>query len=153
ESGIQRSLRTLSRKSGSYLTGYGSPAGYEPLRALLARRLQDQEVGCTTRQIVTTRGATHALDLISRYFIKPGDTVLVDDPGYYTLFGYLKLLGAKLVGVPWTPLGPDTAVMESLIQEHRPRIFFTNTLLHNPTGAASARRWLIGCCNWPSATT
>lgn len=136
ESGIQRSLRALSRKSGSYLTGYGSPAGYEPLRSLLARRLQDQGVGCSTRQIVTTRGATHALDLISRYFIKPGDTVLVDDPGYYTLFGYLKLLGAKLVGVPWTPLGPDTAAMEALIQEHRPRIFFTNTLLHNPTGAS-----------------
>lgn len=135
ESGIQRSLRTLSRKSGTYLTGYGLPAGYEPLRSLLARRLQDQEISCTAPQIVTTRGATHALDLISRYFIKPGDAVLVDDPGYYTLFGYLKLLGAKLVGVPWTPLGPDPTAMETLIQEYRPRIFFTNTLLHNPTGA------------------
>ncbi|MDD5037262.1 MAG: aminotransferase class I/II-fold pyridoxal phosphate-dependent enzyme, partial [Methylococcaceae bacterium] len=89
--GIQRSLRTLARKSGAYLTGYGLPAGYEPLRVLLARRLEDQGIACSPRQIVTTRGATHALDLISRMFVKPGDAVLVDDPGYYTLFGYLKL--------------------------------------------------------------
>lgn len=134
--GIQRSLRTLARKSGTYLTGYGLPAGYEPLRSLLARRLDDQGIGCSPRQIVTTRGATHALDLISRLFVKPGDAVLVDDPGYYTLFGYLKLSGARLVGVPWTTQGPDTAAMESLIEEHRPKVFFTNTLLHNPTGVS-----------------
>jgi DNA-binding transcriptional MocR family regulator len=128
--GIQRSLRTLARKSGTHLTGY------EPLRSLLARRLEDQGIGCASRQIVITRGATHALDLISRLFVKPGDAVLVDDPGYYTLFGYLKLSGARLVGVPWTTQGPDTAALENLIQEHRPKIFFTNTLLHNPTGVS-----------------
>ncbi|WP_045227216.1 PLP-dependent aminotransferase family protein [Methyloterricola oryzae] len=134
--GIQRSLRTLARKSGTYLTGYGLPAGYEPLRSLLARRLEDQGIACAPRQIVTTRGATHALDLIARLFVKPGDAVLVDDPGYYTLFGYLKLSGARLVGVPWTPSGPDTAVLENQILEHQPKIFFTNTLLHNPTGVS-----------------
>lgn len=134
--GIQRSLRSLARKSGTYLTGYGLPAGYEPLRSLLARRLEGQGIACAPRQIVTTRGATHALDLISRLYVKPGDAVLVDDPGYYTLFGYLKLLGAKLVGVPWTPSGPDTAALENLILEHRPKIFFTNSLLHNPTGVS-----------------
>jgi DNA-binding transcriptional MocR family regulator len=144
--GIRRSLRTLARQDGAHLTGYGLPAGYQPLRALLARRLEDQGIGCSPRQIVATRGATHALDLISRLFVKPGDAVLVDDPGYYTLFGYLKLLGARLVGVPWTTQGPDTAALESLILEHRPKVFFTNTLLHNPTGAsislASAHRVL-----------
>ncbi len=134
--GIQRSLRALARKSGTHLTGYGLPAGYEPLRSLLARRLEDQGIGCTSRQIVITRGATHALDLISRLFVKPGDAVLVDDPGYYTLFGYLKLSGARLLGVPWTTSGPDTGTLEHLIQQHRPKIFFTNTLLHNPTGVS-----------------
>lgn len=134
--GIQRSLRLLARNSGTYLTGYGLPAGYQPLRSLLARRLEVQGIGCAPRQIVTTRGATHALDLISRWFVKPGDTVLVDDPGYYTLFGYLKLSGARLVGVPWTPRGPDTAALENLIQAHQPKVFFTNTVLHNPTGVS-----------------
>lgn len=134
--GIQRVMRALARKSGNYLTGYGLPAGYEPLRGLLARHMEDRGIVCSARQIITTRGATHALDLITRLFVKPGDAVLVDDPGYYTLFGYLKLSGARLVGVPWTPGGPDTAVMEELIREHRPKVFFTNSLLHNPTGVS-----------------
>ena len=87
-------------------------------------------------QIVLTKGATHALDLVARYFIRPGDAVLVDDPGYYIQFGALKSLGAKIVGVPWTLDGPDTAVMEALILEHKPKLFFTNSVLHNPTGSS-----------------
>lgn len=132
--GIQRSLRTLARKDGSHLTGYGMPAGYQPLRVLLAQRVEDQGIACSPRQIVTTRGATQAMDLISRLLVRPGDAVLVDDPGYYTLFGYLKLLGARLVGVPWTTQGPDAGALEQRILEHRPKVFFTNTVLHNPTG-------------------
>jgi len=37
--------------------------------------------------------------------------------------------------VPWNKDGPDTAKMEALIKAHQPRLFFTNTILHNPTGA------------------
>jgi DNA-binding transcriptional MocR family regulator len=43
------------------------------------------------RQVLLTQGANHALDLIVRHLLQPGDTVLVDAPGYYPLFGKLKL--------------------------------------------------------------
>ena len=136
EAGIQRSLRALSRQGGDFLTGYGTPGGYLPLREILQHRLADIGIGAEPSQIVLTKGATHALDLIARYFIRPGDTVLVDDPGYFILFGALKSLGAKIVGVPWNVDGPDTRAMEALLETHRPKIFFTNTVLHNPTGAS-----------------
>jgi len=136
EAGIRRSLRALAGKGGDFLTGYGHPAGYPPLRELLQRRLADIGVTADAGQILLTKGAAHALDLVARYFLRPGDTVLVDDPGYFILFGALKSLGAKLVGVPWKPDGPDTAALEALAREHRPKLFFTNTVLHNPTGAA-----------------
>jgi len=136
EEGIQRSLRGLSRKRGEFLTSYGLPGGYLPLRELLQHRLAGIGVQADPAQIVLTKGATHALDLVARYFIRPGDAVLVDDPGYYIQFGALKSLGAKIVGVPWTLDGPDTAVMEALILEHKPKLFFTNSVLHNPTGSS-----------------
>jgi DNA-binding transcriptional MocR family regulator len=136
EAGIQRSLRTLSRKSGDFLTGYGLPAGYLPLRELLQHRLTEIGVAADAQQIVLTKGATHALDLVARYLVRPGDTVLVDDPGYFILFGTLKSIGAKIIGVPWNTDGPDTAMMESLIKEHRPKLFITNSVLHNPTGVS-----------------
>lgn len=37
-----------------------------------------------------TQGTSQALDLILRRFVRPGETVLVDDPGYYNLFGSLR---------------------------------------------------------------
>ncbi len=136
ETGIKKSLRTLSLKDGEFMTAYGTPSGYLPLRELLSNKLSGIGIAAGASQIVLTSGVTHAMDLIARYFIRAGDAVLVDDPGYFILFGGLKSFGAKIVGVPWNVDGPDTHAMEELIKEHRPKIFFTNTILHNPTGAS-----------------
>jgi len=136
ETGIQKSLRALALKHGEFFTAYGTPAGYQPLRELLQGKLSSIGVTADTAQIVLTSGVTHAMDLITRYFVHPGDAVLVDDPGFFILFGGLKSFGAKIVGVPWNHDGPDIPTMEALIKEHRPRIFFTNTVLHNPTGVS-----------------
>jgi DNA-binding transcriptional MocR family regulator len=136
ETGIKKSLRTLSLKDGEFMTAYGTPSGYLPLRELLSNKLSGIGIAAGASQIVLTSGVTHAMDLIARYFIRAGDAVLVDDPGYFILFGGLKSFGAKIVGVPWNVDGPDTSAMEELIKEHRPKIFFTNTILHNPTGAS-----------------
>ncbi len=136
EEGIKRSLRQLAKQTGSHLTAYGRPEGYLPLRQILQNRLADIGIGADSNQILLTNGATHALDLIMRFYVRPGDVVLVDDPGYFILFGALKSLGAKIIGVPWKNDGPDVEIMENLIIEHKPKLFFTNTILHNPTGAS-----------------
>jgi DNA-binding transcriptional MocR family regulator len=135
ETGIRKSLRALSLRDGEFLTAYGTPSGYLPLRELLRHRLLDIGIGVDLPQIILTSGVTHAMDLVARYFIRAGDAVLVDDPGYFILFGGLKSFGAKIVGVPWNADGPDVEAMEALIREHRPKLFFTNTILHNPSGA------------------
>lgn len=135
ETGIRKSLRALSLRDGEFLTAYGTPSGYLPLRELLRHRLLDIGVTVDHSQIVLTSGVTHAMDLVARYFIRAGDAVLVDDPGYFILFGGLQSFGARIVGVPWNADGPDVEAMEALIREHRPKLFFTNTILHNPTGA------------------
>ncbi|MDD5114458.1 MAG: PLP-dependent aminotransferase family protein [Methylobacter sp.] len=136
---IQKSLHELSRKSGEFLTSYGDVSGYLPLRQqLLQKRLTDIGIGAEVGQIIMTNGATHGLDLAARLLIRPGDAVLIDDPGYYTLFGYLKSLGARLIGVPRNVDGPDVSRMEQLIEEFQPKLFFTNTVLHNPTGTSTS---------------
>ncbi|VAW56991.1 DNA-binding transcriptional regulator, MocR family / aminotransferase domain [hydrothermal vent metagenome] len=134
--GIQKSLRNLAQKPARYLTQYGSPQGYLPLRQQLQQRLGEYQVNANENQILLTMGATHALDLIARFYISPGDTVLVDDPGYFILFGTLKSYGANVVGVPWKKDGPDIEKLSALIKQHKPKLFFTNTILHNPTGAS-----------------
>jgi DNA-binding transcriptional MocR family regulator len=114
---------------------YGSRFGYAPLRDHLVRKLADFGIGAEPRQIVLTHGANEAMDIVIRYFVPPGGKVLVDDPGYYPLFGKLKLAGAQMLAVPRLADGPDLDVLEQLLIAERPRLFFTQSLAHNPTGS------------------
>ncbi|MBL8328523.1 MAG: PLP-dependent aminotransferase family protein [Rubrivivax sp.] len=144
---LQRALRQCSgpQQAAGWL-GYGEPAGDPTLRAALARRLADLGVGCSSSQIITTVGATHALDIIARTLLQPGDAVLVDEPGWAIEFARLQRLGLRLLPVPRGEQGPDLGVMESLCRAHRPRAYVTVSVLHNPTGgslsAAAAHRVL-----------
>ena len=113
---------------------YGEPGGDPRLRAALARRLEDIGVHAAPAQVISTVGATHALDLITRSLLKPGDAVLVDDPGWAIEYARLAQAGMRLLPAPRGPQGPDLAVMERLIAEHRPRMYVTVSVLHNPTG-------------------
>jgi DNA-binding transcriptional MocR family regulator len=70
----------------SSLIGYSSLLGSERMRTLLARRLEEQGVGAAPGQILLTESSTHALDLVSRFLLEPGDTVLVDDPCYFNFW-------------------------------------------------------------------
>ena len=47
----------------------------------------------------------------------------------------LKAHRAKVIGVPYTPNGPDLERFAEALSEHRPRLYITNSALHNPTGA------------------
>jgi DNA-binding transcriptional MocR family regulator len=114
---------------------YGSRFGYAPLREHLVRKLSDFGIAASPRQIVLTQGANEAMDMVVRYFVPPGGTVLVDDPGYYPLFGKLKLAQARVLGVPRLADGPDLEALERLLASTAPRLFFTQSLAHNPTGS------------------
>jgi len=133
---LQSGLRALSRREPSALTGYGTPRGYAPLRNLLQVHLAELEIRAEPDNIVLTAGASHALDLVARYFLQPGDAVLVDDPGYYVLFGRLAAMGMRPIGVPRGGDGLDVERLEALAKEHRPKLFMTNSVLHNPTGTS-----------------
>ena len=113
---------------------YGEPGGDPRLRSALSRRLEDIGVHAAPEQIISTVGATHALDLITRCLLTPGDAVLVDDPGWAIEYARLSQAGMRLLPVPRGPQGPDLEVMARLIAEHRPRMYVTVSVLHNPTG-------------------
>lgn len=82
-----------------------------------------------------TGSGTQALDLICRFLLRPGDTVLVDDPCYFNFQALLRAHQVTMVGIPYTPSGPDVAAFEQALTLHRPRLYITNSALHNPTGA------------------
>ncbi|WOB08075.1 PLP-dependent aminotransferase family protein [Piscinibacter gummiphilus] len=135
----------LRRVSGPAQLGplslqYGEPAGDLRLRRALSMRLEDFAVKARPEQIVTTIGATQALDIVTRSLLRAGDTVLVDEPGWSVEYARLTALGLRILPVPRGEDGPDLAVMQRLIEaqqpQDRPRLYITVSVLHNPTGAS-----------------
>ena len=136
---LQRALRRVTgpAAAASWLR-YGDPAGSLGLRQALVRRLANIGVPAAVEQVVTTVGATHALDIVSRTLLQPGDAVLVDEPGWAVEFARLTRQGLRLLPVPRGNDGPDLVVLETLLRAHRPRLYVTVSVLHNPTGTSLA---------------
>ena len=133
EDGLRRGLRQVAG-SPLELTGYGDPMGLPELRALTAQNLQQElSIVANPAQLLLTHGASQALDLAVRTLVRPGDVVLVDDPGYPNLMSILRFQGATLIGVPRTPTGYDLDHLERLLAHNRPTVFFTQPHLHSPT--------------------
>lgn len=125
---------------------YGEPMGDGHLRRALAARLQGIGLPADPAQIITTVGATHALDIVSRTLLKAGEAVMVEEPGWAVEFARLDALGMRILPVPRGPAGPDLAVMARYCEAHAPKLFVSVSVLHNPTGyclsPASAHRVL-----------
>lgn len=135
EAAIRRALRSLSRSEDRVLSDYGTPLGSPQLRQLLSRRMGEHGIPAAPDQIILTESGTQAIDLLCRFLIEPGDAVLVDDPCYFNFHALLRAHRAKVVGVPMTPAGPDVEAFGNAIEEHKPRLYITNSAIHNPTGA------------------
>ncbi|GJI97285.1 GntR family transcriptional regulator [Duganella caerulea] len=133
-SAVQRGLA----RSAAGMASRCPPQGLPELREHIALILRGIGMAFDAGHILTTFGATHAIDLICRSFLQPGDTVLVEDPGYFLMFGRLRQDGIRLVPIKRRPDGLDLDELEAACREHRPRLLFVQTALHNPTGWSSS---------------
>lgn len=132
---MRRALRTAARADDAILSDYGHTRGSLTLRRILAGRLAGEGIEITPDQLLLTSSGTQALDLIGRLLLRPSDTVLIDDPCYFNFRALLRTHQVRVVSVPYTPNGPDVAAFENVLVAERPRLYITNSALHNPTGA------------------
>lgn len=131
---LRKGLRALAKSDGSLLTNYASAQGSGGLLRLLQTRFAEENLPVAADQIMLTGSASQAMDLICRLLLHPGDTVLVDDPGYFNFHALLRAHRVRVIGVPYRSDGPDPDAFAAAMQE-APRLYITNSALHNPTGA------------------
>lgn len=131
---VQRGLARASAGMASRCP----PQGLPELRERLGLILRGIGIAADAGHVLTTYGGTHAIDLICRAFLQPGDCVLVEDPGYFLMFERLRKDGIRIIPVTRRPDGIDLAELEAACTQHRPRLLFIQTVLHNPTGWSSS---------------
>lgn len=130
---VQRALA----RSPAGMASRCPPQGLLELREHIAMLLRSTGLAVDAGRVLTTYGGTHAIDLICRAFAQTGDTVLVEDPGYFLMLERMRQQGLRAIPIRRTPEGLDLEQLQAACREHRPRLLFVQTTLHNPTGWSS----------------
>ena len=133
---MQTAVRKVTSVSAlrEFSLQYGEPMGDSGLRRALSQKLGTLNVHAAPEQIITTVGATHALDIVSRTLLRAGDCVMVEEPGWAVEFARLDAMGMRILPVPRRADGPDLEVMAKYCELHSPKLFVSVSVFHNPTG-------------------
>ncbi|MGY2288760.1 aminotransferase-like domain-containing protein [Pseudomonas sp. SDO528_S397] len=131
---LRQAMRSAVRSPTLRIAPLGTPAGFLPLRQALQHKLRGEGLAVPMEQIITTPNTVQGLDMLMRLLVRPGDTVLLDAPCYFNFHANLALHGVKVVTIERRPTGLDLGALEQLLAEHRPSLYLTTSVLHNPTG-------------------
>jgi DNA-binding transcriptional MocR family regulator len=123
----RRSMDRALKRDVRLAWGHSPTEGLPVLRDAIAHRF-----GGTPQSVLVLAGAQQGLDLLARCLVDPGDTVVIDRPGYLGALHTFNAAGARVVG--WDVVRHDLDELEDLILRYRPKLIYTNPTFQNPTG-------------------
>lgn len=119
-----------------------SPFGLPALREEIALSLVARGIACEADDVLVTNGVHQALDLVGRALVDPGDTVIVEQPGYFAASLAFRAHGARLVGVGVDEDGIVVDELARVLRVRRAKLVYVTPSAQSPTGAvlSEARR-------------
>lgn len=144
-------LRTWNRilhhqESRRSLMGYDGHQGYPPLRRAIADYLRSARgISCEPEQVIVTQGAQQALSLIGALFLKPGDTVLMEDPGYRGSRYALQTPGVTLEPIP---LKHEVLDLDQLPDTTTAKLLYCTPTHQYPMGGILTASQRLTLLNW-----
>jgi len=119
---VNHALRAQARGPGTYRDA----AGEQELRLAISRYLAfNRAVSSNWEDVIVTQGAQHALDLMARITLRPGEVAALEDPGYPPAHACFTATGAQVVPVPVDSEGlivsklPDKARLVYVTPSHQ----------------------------------
>jgi DNA-binding transcriptional MocR family regulator len=148
---IRNCCNAVLRREGARILQYGATDGYPPMREALLELLRSEGVQAREENLLVTDGCQQALDLMCKVFLRPGDTVVLENPTYPGTIAVLTAARARCLGVPvrtesGTTPGLDLAALEQTLAANRVKLMMLMPDFHNPTGLSltlEARRRLL----------
>ena len=137
------------RRPGAHL-GYSDPAGYQPLRELLAVYLKAARgVDCVAGQIIITSGSQQALFLLSSMLLDPGDAAWMESPGYRGASAPLHAAQIRLCPVPIDAQGLSVHTGAQLYPDAR--LVYTTPSHQLPLGVTMSLQRRLELLAWAGA--
>ncbi len=143
---LRRAFARVTHEPLTELANRMEPFGWRPLRAGIARALVARGIACETDDVLVVGGAQQALSLIARILIEPGDSAVVEQPGYVGALLALLAAGAHPVGCRVDDEGLRTAELARILRRRRAKLVYATPAVQSPTGvrmSAERRRALL----------
>ncbi|SDP11671.1 DNA-binding transcriptional regulator, MocR family, contains an aminotransferase domain [Paracidovorax cattleyae] len=137
---LSGALRSLAARPHVHLSEYADRRGWLPLREALVAKLSMAGIGATPDQIVSTAGATDAVDLVDWSFLYQGQYAVVEEPAPYIHTQRLLASGVWILRVRRLDDGPDLEQLAQLCEKYQPKAFFCSSMLQNPTSTSLSPR-------------
>src|SRR5918996_308424 len=110
---VRTAARTALEQDWERALSYGTGRGHPGLCEWIATELH----GIEADRVMVTNGSMEAAALLFRYFVEPGDRVIVEQPSYDRTLLLLGRTGAELVPVPLEADGIDVGAVEAALEE------------------------------------
>jgi GntR family transcriptional regulator/MocR family aminotransferase len=120
--------------------------GYPPLRATLADYLRQLGLTVGPEEILVTSGTQQAIGLVCDALLRPGATVVVEEPTWPGVLDALESRHLRAVGVPLDADGLRADALSVVLEQSHPGLIYTVPTFHNPTGivmSAARRREVV----------
>ncbi len=114
---LERYIKRIIKTDGDISLQYGGSDGYYPLKTRLIEVMKLEGLEVVEEDIVTTTGGQQALDLLTKVFINPGDTVITESPSYTGALNSFKSYEAKIIGIPIDENGIEVPLLEGKLKE------------------------------------
>lgn len=134
---LQKIARRAMKQIDTNLFNYDFPQGQLTLRQQISRFLVQRGLDVTPDNLIITNGSQQALYLAISHYVKPGDWVIVESPTYHGALAVLADRGARSIGIPMTATGMNLELLEKYLNTHHPKLIYTVSTLHNPTGVTT----------------
>ena len=128
--------REVLEDSGRVAMQYSTTEGYAPLRAHLAKRMNDKlNTDVNADDILITNGSQQCLDFIGKAFIDKGDVVLCESPSYLGAINAFNAYQPKFIDVPTDEDGMIMEELEKILQENdNVKFIYVIPDFQNPSG-------------------
>ncbi|KEK23396.1 PLP-dependent aminotransferase family protein [Bacillus gaemokensis] len=134
-------MQKIIDKDQMILATYGPVQGIEELRIEITKYLKDyQRLIVNPANLLITSGAQQGIDLIAQTLLKPGDTVIIENPCYGAAIDVFINKGVQVIPIELDEQGIRSDLIDEVCQKKKPVLLYVNPTFQNPTGILMSKQ-------------
>ena len=140
---LQTCVNTVLRREATDILNLGPSDGYPPLKEQLLELLREEGLAAKDENLLITDGCQQSLDLICKAFVRPGDSVILENPTYPGALAIFNGARTRCLSVPvrtqaepGSALGLDVEALEATLAANRVKLMVLTPDFQNPTGTS-----------------